>query len=136
MLFPDHVQRRYMRGKCLAFAVALKRETGFPIFVAIETVNGKELWHHAFVVDKSKNRAYDVRGAMDFTTEKVTDGMAATGSISMRRALMSEIARQMNVDPTFAEINEARILIRGVLANVYLEGGANRPNRPHQKVAA
>ena len=134
MLFPDHVQRRYMRGKCLAFAVALKRETGFPIFVAIETVNGKELWHHAFVVDKSKNRAYDVRGAMDFTTEKVTDGMAAAGPISMRRASMSEIALQMNAEPTLAEINEARLLIRSVLANVYIEGRTERSNH-HRKEA-
>lgn len=136
MLFPEHVQRRYMRGKCLAFAVALKRETGLPIFVAIETLNGIEMWHHAFVVDESKKRAYDVRGAMDFTTDKVTAGMAATGAISMRRASMAEIARQMHVDPTLPEIQEARMLIRGVLANVYLEGRAERPEHTYQKAAA
>ena len=74
---PNHLQRRYLRGLCGALAVALQRQTGFPLWGMFEGEDGP--LHHAFVRDPASGLALDVRGSMEI--ERVAEGAAVTDPV-------------------------------------------------------
>lgn len=118
-LLAVHEQRRYMRGGCLAFAIALKRELGLAIYGLIDTVDGVEEWHHAFGVDEALNIAIDARGVLPVDAEVISEGMMRRGAVSVRKAPIKEIQSHLQRSPTEKEIQEARTLVWKHLAHVY-----------------
>lgn len=116
----DHITRRYMRGQCLTFAVALKRELDLPIYVLIDTIDDREDWHHAFVVDEDNELAIDIRGLIELDVLAVSDGMMKSGALSFKKASAKQIAAQFgHGEPSLKDINEARDIVRRRHAPAY-----------------
>ena len=112
-MMPLHIQRRYLRGGCVAFAIALKRELGLPIHVLVDRRHdGKDDWVHAFVADLERSLAVDVRGVMDLNAEAVASGAYILGIPEITSATAKEAFFRMDCFPTASEINEARKVVR------------------------
>lgn len=98
---PDYILRRYMRGKCLAFAIALQRRIKLPmwgLFAADGTL------HHVFLADAATRQAYDVRGRIPL--DEVPKGSMAQSDADMRPISRQEAEAVMG-RPDRADIVEA-----------------------------
>jgi len=109
---PGHVVSRYLRGGCLAYAIALKRELGLALYVLVDRHGGREDWVHAFVADPDRGVALDVRGTMPLDAAALAAGASVVGKISVRPATAKEISFRMDRYPTAREIDEARAVVR------------------------
>jgi hypothetical protein len=120
---PPHIENRYLRGGCVAFAVALKRELNLPVYALVDLVNGREFWVHAFVADEEQGLAVDVRGPMELDARVVARGTSITGTPHIRPTTIKDLSWQLDRHPTETEITEARSAVRRFVKPVY-----ERPN--------
>lgn len=59
---PDYIKRRYLCGKCGAFAIALHRKIGLPLWGLHDPISGD--LYHAMVVRPDEWVGIDIRGAL------------------------------------------------------------------------
>lgn len=111
-MLPDRYIKRYLRGGCLTFAVALKRELDLQIFVLVDRHGDQEDWIHAFVANEDDNLAIDVRGVRTLEPEVIAEGAYVVGKLAIQPATLKEAKLKIGRYPTQAEIHEAREIIR------------------------
>lgn len=113
---PDHIVRRYLNGGCVAFAIALKRELGLPVYALVDRSGDVEEWPHVFVADEDGGFAVDVRGILDLDAATIAQGARVGEEISIRPVSIKDAQWKLDRHPTTPEINEARAVVRKYLA--------------------
>ncbi|MCZ7860714.1 hypothetical protein O9X98_04790 [Agrobacterium salinitolerans] len=116
---PPHIETRYLRGGCVAFAAALHRELKLPVYVLADLHNGEEDWIHAFAADEKQGLALDVRGPMELDARVVARGARIGGIPLIRPASINDISFRMDRHPTNTEIDQARAAVRKFVQPVY-----------------
>lgn len=120
---PPHIETRYLKGGCVAFAAALHRELKLPVYVLADFHNGGENWIHAFAADEKQGLAVDVRGPMELDARVVARGARILGIPLIRPASIKDISFRMDRHPSDTEIDQARAAVRKFVQPVY--------ERPH-----
>ncbi|MCW3782970.1 hypothetical protein [Defluviimonas salinarum] len=118
---PEHVRRRYLRGRCWVLADELVRATGLELW-GLRDENGD--LHHAFAADPAAGLAHDIRGTMPI--DRVAEGSAARGGrcVPIARADMIAISGAFDA----AEIREARRVLRAHLRKSAAGPAPEKPN--------
>jgi hypothetical protein len=107
---PDHLLRRYLRGRCFAFAVALHRRLKLPFWGLFDAEGDL---HHVFVADVSKQIGYDIRGGLPLAD--IGKGSLAEEDAIPPRAITRAEAEAVYGRAGRAEVREAeRVIDSGV----------------------
>ncbi len=101
---PEHIKRRYMRGDCLAFALALQKHLKKPLWGLL---NEKGEIHHVFLADPEQGIGYDVRGAISLS--RISEG--ALTDYLMRPVSIEEV-KKFYAMPTRAKMKDAEEVVK------------------------
>lgn len=115
-MIPKQHLYRYLNGGCLAFAIALKREFGLPIYALVDRCGGREDWPHVFVASEERGLAVDARGVRRLDAASVAEGANVGDDIRVIPASIKAAQWKMDLRPTRREIDEARGLVRRFLS--------------------
>jgi hypothetical protein len=106
----DYILRRYLRGKCFAFAVALHRRIKKPFYGLFDASGDL---HHVFLADPSTRQAYDVRGIVSL--DDVGKGSEAEADAVEPRPITRPEAESVYGSPARADVIEAGKVIDRML---------------------